>query len=61
MTKSVEATYFSNARAKRSLFFIIVIVDVVLSFGVPDDVVHVVDCPSVASIVNEIRHKISCF
>jgi hypothetical protein len=24
-------------------FFIIVVVDVVLSFGVPDDVVHVVD------------------
>jgi hypothetical protein len=49
-------------------FFIIVVVDVVvLSFGVSDDVVHVVDvlevvdCPSGAPIVNELRHKISCF
>ncbi len=48
-------------------FFIIVVVDVVLSFGVPDDVVHVVDvlevvdCPSGVPIVNELRHKISCF
>jgi hypothetical protein len=55
----------------RCLFIIVVLIDVVLSLGVPNDVVHVadvlavfvhvVDCPSGGPIVNEMRHKTSCF